>query len=52
MLHRGIVQSAASPLHGADPIADLQEAMPPTRTHLLEGAYRWRFFFAYSKRGT
>src|ERR1700730_1554072 len=36
--------------HGAGSVANLHEAMPPTRTHLL-GAYRWRFFFGLSKRG-
>src|ERR1700728_3211450 len=44
MVHRSLVQSAARRLHGADSIADLQEAMPPTRTHLFGGVYRWRFF--------
>jgi len=38
--------SGASRLHGAGSVANLQEAMPPTRTH-LEGAYRWRFFLPF-----
>src|SRR6266446_6551520 len=38
--------NGASRSHGAGSVANLQEAMPPTRTH-LKGAYRWRFFFAF-----
>src|SRR6266851_2575260 len=38
--------SGVSRSHGAGSVANLQEAMPPTRTHLL-GAYRWRFFLAF-----
>lgn len=44
MLHLSCLHSAASRLHGADPETNLREAMPPTRTHLFEDAYRWRFF--------
>jgi hypothetical protein len=35
MLHLLTTQAAYCRLHGAGSIADLQEAMPPTRTHLF-----------------
>src|SRR6266446_3502957 len=38
--------NGASRSHGAGSVANLQEAMPPTRTH-LKGAYRWRFFLPF-----
>jgi hypothetical protein len=44
MLHLLFLHSAASRLRGADSETNLQEAMPPTRTHPFANAYRWRFF--------
>src|SRR5712664_372286 len=44
MLHLNNTQAAICRLHGAGSIADLQEAMPPTRTHLFWVRTVWRFF--------
>jgi hypothetical protein len=35
MLHPATTQAAICRLHGAGSTANLQEAMPPTRTHLF-----------------